>query len=92
MQAYGAIFVVDGANEDRLWEASKELQNALTHPRLARKPFLIVANKLNEGTALHYDELMDALGPFNKNEQAFIYCDCRLQVGLLLFKQKKYGI
>jgi len=61
-------------------EASKELKNAMKHPRLARKPFLVVANKLNKGTALHYDELLGALGPFNTNEQAFIYCDCRLQV------------
>lgn len=80
MQAFGVIFVVDGADESRIWEASVELKAVMEHPYLVGKPLLIVANKLNESKALKYDDLKGALGPFNASEHAFIYCDCRLQV------------
>ena len=72
----GVIFVIDGADENRIWEASIELKNAMKHPCLVGKPFLIVANKLNLNTTLKYEELMSVLGPFETTTQAFIYSDC----------------
>ncbi|KAG0569145.1 hypothetical protein KC19_6G068200, partial [Ceratodon purpureus] len=91
-EAYGVIFVVDGADENRIWEASVELKNAMKHPRLLRKPFLIVANKLNMNTALRYEELMGVLGPFDTSNQAFIYSDCRLHNGGVIDKELQLGL
>uniref|UniRef100_A0A7I4BVT6 Uncharacterized protein n=2 Tax=Physcomitrium patens TaxID=3218 RepID=A0A7I4BVT6_PHYPA len=91
-EAFGVIFVVDGADESRIWEASVELKAVMEHPYLVGKPLLIVANKLNESKALKYDDLKGALGPFNASEHAFIYCDCRLQSGCLIDKELQVGL
>lgn len=57
----GVVFVIDSADKRRLEQTGIELNRLLHHPRLARVPVLILANKQDKLDALHSRQIVDAL-------------------------------
>lgn len=55
------IYVIDAADEDRITEAGKELDNLLAEKSLADIPVLVFANKQDLVHALGPDEITEKL-------------------------------
>ncbi|KAF0980817.1 hypothetical protein FDP41_013300 [Naegleria fowleri] len=58
---HGAIFVVDSADEKRLEEAQKTLEESIKHPYFKGKPLLVLANKKDLPNSLDPSEISEKL-------------------------------
>jgi GTP-binding protein SAR1 len=58
----GVVFIVDAANPDRFEEAKKELDMLLQTEELAKTPFVILGNKIDNPRAISEEQLIAALG------------------------------
>lgn len=58
----GIVFIVDAADVARFDEAKKELNGLLNIEQLARVPFLVLGNKIDDPHAVSEDQLRGALG------------------------------
>jgi len=61
-ELYGAIFVVDSSDKDKAHVIREVLQQVLEHPRFAKKPLLILANKQDKAGSITTDEIAFNLG------------------------------
>ena len=61
-QLDGIIFMVDGADRERIHESKKELDSLLEMQELQTVPFVIFGNKIDKKEALKEEELREALG------------------------------
>lgn len=60
-EAHALIYVIDAAEQKRIEESHKELENILAHEELAGVPVLIFANKQDIETSLTADEISKML-------------------------------
>lgn len=58
----GVVFIVDTAAPQRFAEAKEELDHLLQTEELAKTPFVILGNKIDDPTACPEDALANALG------------------------------
>ncbi|XP_034758495.2 ADP-ribosylation factor-like protein 13B isoform X2 [Acipenser ruthenus] len=60
-EAHGIVFVVDSSDTQRIKEARDLLTDMLRHPKVSRKPLLVLANKQDKASALLESELIEVL-------------------------------
>ncbi|XP_041109943.1 ADP-ribosylation factor-like protein 13A [Polyodon spathula] len=60
-EAHGIVFVVDSSDTQRIREARELLTDMLRHPKVSRKPLLVLANKQDKANALLESELIEVL-------------------------------
>ncbi len=53
----GLIFVIDSSDTERISEAGEELLKVVNNPEMKSVPFIILANKQDEKTALKIEEI-----------------------------------
>jgi GTP-binding protein SAR1 len=56
------VFMVDATDHKRFPECKEELSKLLTDEQLAKKPFLVLGNKIDKKTACSEDQLKMSLG------------------------------
>jgi small GTP-binding protein len=61
-EVWGFFYVIDAADSARFAEAVEVLEPVKTHPMMAGKPFVVVANKQDCAGALRADALRSACG------------------------------
>ncbi|XP_069842582.1 ADP-ribosylation factor-like protein 13A isoform X2 [Dendropsophus ebraccatus] len=59
--AHALVFVLDASDHGRIQEVAGVLSSVLKHPKVAGKPFLILANKQDRASALLPSEIIELL-------------------------------